>query len=248
MTCDCSDLAYGALLMSPLECKTILGPFERDFVLTDIVFDLYNYPNGDDSKAGGFVWNSQPNMTRRLVGGRVTDLGRQYHLQSGILCPAGSSLNICSSYFVNEPTALFSARVMGCYCDRPWKPPFDVGPVLTADWAEIGVATEIDPIDPLHSRSRGSQPQIITREVVASESDVAGSGDLRIQSAEGELALAPGSAAAFRVERAQWRWSSSGKRAQTSSAPEDTSLVVARRSSEGHVVHWAMYRESELVF
>jgi hypothetical protein len=36
MTCECSKLDYGALLVMPLECKTILGPFERDFVLTDV--------------------------------------------------------------------------------------------------------------------------------------------------------------------------------------------------------------------
>ena len=72
MSCDCSRLAYGARLMLPLECKTILGPFNRPLVLTDVVFDLWTYPNGAASKACGSVWNVLPNQwSRLLVGGWV---------------------------------------------------------------------------------------------------------------------------------------------------------------------------------
>ena len=39
-TCECSVLNYAVLLVLPLECKTILGPFDRDFVLADVLFDL----------------------------------------------------------------------------------------------------------------------------------------------------------------------------------------------------------------
>jgi len=58
------------------------------FVLTDVVFELYNHPNGDQSKACGFVWNAlDGDWSRLLLGGSVDDRGRRYHLETGILCP-----------------------------------------------------------------------------------------------------------------------------------------------------------------
>jgi hypothetical protein len=44
MSCECSRLAYGALLMQPLECKPILGPFSQPLVLTDVVVRVVELP------------------------------------------------------------------------------------------------------------------------------------------------------------------------------------------------------------
>jgi hypothetical protein len=247
MHCDCSKLDYGALLVLPLECKTILGPFDRDWVLVDVLFDLYNHPNGAASKACGFVWNVLPtNWSRLLFGGTVDDRGRQYHLESGVLCPKDSYLDICSCYFVNEPTALFSARVMGCYCENPPRLSFEAGPLLTIDWNDIGVENALDPLDPTGQLSRDRrQMQVVRREVLASASEAVEAGELRIKGADREVCLQAGSAVAFRVNRSEWRWSCEGMRAGSGRGPKDTNLVVARRSADGRLLHWVMYRETQ---
>lgn len=247
MTCECSALDYGALLVLPLECKTILGPFDRDFVLADVLFDLYNHPNGADSKACGFVWNTlMGSWSRLLFGGTVDDHGRHYHLESGVLCPKDSYLNICSCYFVNEPTALLSARVMGCYCDEPPRLSYEAGPLLKVAWKDTGPQNALDPLNPTGQPFRSTrQVQNLKREVLNSASEAVEAGELRIKGADGELFLHPGSAAAFRVERLAWRWSCEGMRARSGRAPKGTNLVVARRSRDGRLLHWVMYRETQ---
>jgi hypothetical protein len=247
MSCDCSRLAYGAKLMLPLECKTILGPFNRALVLTDVVFDLWTHPNGAASKACGFVWNVLPNQwSRLLVGGTVTDEGRQYSLESGILCPQDSHLSICSCFFVSEPTALFQARVTGCFCENGRRYPIDiVAPFPEVAWDDGLPAGELDPIDPAQSRSAADRAaSFVAREVLATASDLVGPGDLHLRGAEGAVTVPSRGAVALAVSRNSWRWSSEGARERVARGPRGTNLIVARRSPDGRLVHWAMYRES----
>ena len=246
MSCDCSRLAYGAKLMLPLECKQILGPFNRAFVLTDVVFDLWTFPNGASSKACGSVWNVLPNQfSRLLVGGWVTSEGTQYHLESGILCPKSSYLSICSCFFVNEPTALFQARVTGCFCENDHRPPIDPGPFADVVWDDVTTAPKLDPIDPSQSKSAADRAaSFVSREVLASATEVVGRGDLQARGREGAVAIPVGSAVAIPVSRGSLRWSSEGARERVARGPKGTNLIVARRSPDGRLVHWAMYRES----
>jgi hypothetical protein len=243
--CDCSRLAYGAKLMLPLECKTILGPFNRDFVLTDAVFDLWTYPNGAASKGCADVWNVLPNQWSRLLfGSWVTTESLQYHFESGILCPQGSHLSICSCFFVYEPTALFQARVTGCFCENRVRPPIEPGPFADVAWIE-GVRVELDPIDPMGGRSEADRAASFpTREVVATGTEAVGPGDFRVRGTEEAVVVPPGAAVAVPVSRASWRWSSEGARERVARGPRGTNLIVARRSADGRLVDWAMYRES----
>jgi hypothetical protein len=248
MTCDCSRLAYGALLMLPLECKTILGPFERDFVLTDVVFDLYTHPNGAASKGCGFVWNVSTQWSRLLVGGTVTDPGRRYSLESGILCPRRSNLSICSCYFVNEPTALFSARVTGCFCEHAARPPINPGPFLTVRWADGMPADALSPLDPTgDTMGPARSASLVTREALGTAYNDVEPGDLVIQGGDNVVTLRPGEARALHVTADRWQWSSERGKERVGRGPKGTSLLVARRSPDGRLVHWAMYRESPSV-
>jgi hypothetical protein len=234
--------------MLPLECKTILGPFSRDFVLTDVIFDLYTHPNGDASKACGFVWNALPNQwSRLLVGDTIGVAGRQYSLESGIVCPRNSYLTICSCYFVSEPTALFSARVTGCFCEKGHDVLADPGPFHPVTWTE-GPSEALDPRDPTMSATEREQAtSFVIREVLGTASDTVGSRDsLLLRGSEGEIMVRPGDAVAVSVSRNTWRWSSASSRERTGRAPKGTTLVAARRSPDGRLVHWAMYRESAL--
>jgi hypothetical protein len=250
MSCDCTRLAYGARLMLPFEMKTILGPLDRDLVLTDVIFDLYNHPNGAASKACGDVWNVLPNRwSRLLLGGTVDDRGRRYSLQSGILCPQGSHLSISSCFFVSEPTAMLSARVTGCFCTAPIRPPirFDPGPVATLAWDDGLPAPALDPLDPTGRRSaRERTASFPVREMVATASDAVAPGDVLVHGADRDVELAPGDAVAVGVSPAGCRWSGEGARQRVTRGPNGTNLIVARRSPDGRLIHWAMYRESAI--
>lgn len=250
MSCDCSRLAYGALLMQPLECKTILGPVKRPLVLTDVVFDLYSHPNGDASKACGFVWNALPNQwSRLLIGGMVDDQGRRYAFESGVLCPQGSYLSICSCLFVSEPTADFSARVMGCFCEGALDPvpPIESGPVQTVAWADGLPADALDPRDPTgQTREPGAAASFAVREVLATAYHSVEPGDLLIRSGDRAVAVRAGEAVAVSVTAARWKWSTEGARERVERGPKGTNLVAARRSPDGKLVYWAMYRESPI--
>jgi hypothetical protein len=212
MSCDCSRLAYGALLMLPLECEPILGPFNGAFVLSDIVFDLYDHPNGDASKACGFVWNVLPNQwSRLLVGGMVDDRGRQYSFESGVLCPQGSSLSVCSCLFVNQPTADFSARVMGCFCEKPHKPPIEAGPFPAVGRGDGLPSDALDPHDPTGEGARpGRARGFVVRELLATGYDSVEPGDLLIRGNDRDVTVSAGGAAAVGVAAGRWQWSSAG--------------------------------------
>jgi hypothetical protein len=147
-------------------------------------FELWNYPNGDASKACGFVWNALPNQwSRLLVGGTVRDQGRRYSLESGVLCPRGSYLRICSCLFVNQPKALFSARVMGCFCEKPHKPPVEAGPFPTVTWSDGLLSDALDPHDPTgQGTGSGRAASLVVREVLAASYDSVEPGDLLIRS------------------------------------------------------------------
>ena len=48
---ECGDVVNAMANFAPLECRTVMDPLERDFLLTDVVFELYDHPNGDHSRA-----------------------------------------------------------------------------------------------------------------------------------------------------------------------------------------------------
>ena len=241
MSCHCDDLAYGALLSLPGEVKPILGPFDRDFALTDLVFDLYTFPEGDTSRAYPLVWNTLPGAwSRLLVGGTVTETGLQYHLESGIVCPTGSTLYISAGWYVARPTALVSARVSGCFCERGHRHHHRQQPALRFEWEDGGEAGLLSVPDPTGRPQR----QLLPREALGSAVEEVPCGDLRLLGSGDDRPLLPGTTRAFRLTRPTWRWSSEGLGVRTGRAPAGTTLVVARRSADGRTVHWAMYREA----
>ena len=247
MGCDCDKLAYGAELLAPLECKRILGPFEADFVLTDVVFELFNSPNGASSRGCGEVHNVLPlAWSRQLLGGEVGVSGRQYHLQSGILCPAGSYLDVCNCLFFEGPTASISARVTGCYCPTPSRiaGPYRGDLSTTRQGSDFQAKCEIDPVDP--TGAGGRRPLPVQRELLATGHEAAASGEWTASAAGRATSLRPGTAAALRVRRGGWSWTSAGRRLRAPRLPAGTSLVVARRSADGLLVHWSAYREEPI--
>jgi hypothetical protein len=147
--------------------------------------------------------------------------------------------------FVNEPTALFQARVTGCFCENDILPPIDAGPWVDVAWDDVTTAPELDPIDPGRSRSSADRAASFpNREALGTATDVVGRGDLQARGREGMVAIAAGSAVAIPVSGASLRWSSEGAPERVARAPKGTNLIVARRSPDGRLIHWAMYRES----
>jgi hypothetical protein len=83
----------------------------------------------------------------------------------------------------------------------------------------------------------------VHREVLSTAYEAVEPGTLLILGAEREVCIQPGSAVALRVNRRSWRWSYEGKRARTNRGPSGMDLLVARRSADGLLIHWAAYRE-----
>jgi hypothetical protein len=244
MGCDCDRLDYGGQLLAPLECKKILGPFEVDFVLTDVVFELFNSPSGASSRGCGDVHNVLPlAWSRQLLGGEVGVSGRQYNLQSGIVCPAGSYLNVCNCLFVEGPTAWISARVTGCYCPAPSSVAGAYRGELstTRQGSDLQAKCEIDPVDPTGAAER--RPLPVQRELLATGHEAVGPGAWAASASGRAVSLRPGTAAALRVRGGGWTWTSAGNRLRAPRLPAGTSLVAARRSADGLLVHWSAYRE-----
>ena len=79
--------------------------------------ELWDHANGFQSRACGFVWNALAGQwSRLLMGGEVVDTGRRYDLESGVLCPAGSTLSVCTCLFVAFPTSTIFALLTGYSC------------------------------------------------------------------------------------------------------------------------------------
>jgi hypothetical protein len=79
--------------------------FQADFCLTDVVLDLWSFPDGLDSKASCSIWLVTPGVSEVLFQCFVDRRGHQIHLISGVDCPSGSYLTVNCGIFVAGPTA-----------------------------------------------------------------------------------------------------------------------------------------------
>jgi hypothetical protein len=113
LTCD--KLRRLNALVTPGEMKAF-DPFPQSFCLTDLVFDLSNFPEGLDSKAGCSVWLVSPGRSEILFNFHIDKYGHQVHLHSGIVCPEGSYLSVSSGVFVAGKTADVRVLMTGYTC------------------------------------------------------------------------------------------------------------------------------------
>ena len=79
--------------------------FQTDFRLTDVVLDLWSFPDGLDSKASCSIWLVTPGTSEVLFQCFVDRHGHQIHLVSGVHCPTGSYLTVNSGIFAVGATA-----------------------------------------------------------------------------------------------------------------------------------------------
>jgi hypothetical protein len=244
---DCGEVVNGRGNLAPLECKTLIDPLQRDFLLTDVVFELYDHPNGDQSRACGFVWNVLSGQwSRLLLGGHVDDRSRQYHFQTGLVCLRGSFLSVCTCFFVNQSTSRLWAVLSGYYCEDAGREieDLDMRAVSTIDWTDLQPPEVIDPIDPT---GRGEVTQDIegslrARTLLGTTRDMVEPGDLLIEGAEGRSIVPAGATVAVRVAGHEVAWTL-GERQGPTRCPEGANLVVVRRSLDGRSIHWICYRE-----
>jgi hypothetical protein len=82
------------------------------YVLTDVVLDLWTFPEGLDSKASCDIWLVTPQAGTSEVFFHcfVDKYGHQIHLASGIHCPKGSYLTANAGIFAVGATG--SLRVL----------------------------------------------------------------------------------------------------------------------------------------
>jgi len=261
MTTECDRLDHGRALIGPLECKTVIGPFTENFVLTDAVLALNTYPEGLlNSHSGATVWNPIPVgvlpspgggwiVSRKLLTCKIDYRGHQIHLESGIVCPAQSSLSVCISFSTAASSPWVFATLSGYYCEtapriaklaeldpfRSWS--FDLG--------EVGPVTEIDPLDPTMSQRDAGEgsPAGFERVLIGTDREASEPDELVIRGSEGEMLLRKGDTATFRVSGGTWTWSC-GKRKRSGRGPKGTNLVVVRRSTNGHSIQWIYYHET----
>jgi hypothetical protein len=77
-----------------------------DFYLTDVVLDLWSFPEGLDSKASCGIWLVTPASSSEVLFQCFVDRhGHQVHLVSGVHCPSGSYLTVNAGIFAVGPTA-----------------------------------------------------------------------------------------------------------------------------------------------
>ena len=248
MPVECSRLFQARAVVAPLECRTVAGPFRRAVVLTDVVFELDSHPNGFQSRACGFVWNVLSGQwSRKLMGGQVDDAGRRYDLESGVLCPAGSSLSVCTCLFIAFPTSSIFALLTGYSCQShvDVSGVKAVGGEYSIDWLETQ-AGALDPHDPTGAGAETGDVEhgLGERELVGTVREHVEPGELAVHGADGATTIPHGSTLAVRLD-ANEPTLQSGPEKRTTRLPEGTNLVVARRSADGRSVHWLCYREHE---
>jgi hypothetical protein len=244
-TCDCAVHERGSL--EPLVCRTLIDTLPRDFLLTDVVFELESYPDGFRSRACGYVWNALPGKwSRLLLGGHVADDGRQYHFSTGLLCPKGSRLSVCTCFFVDRPTSRLWAVLSGCLCDDDdFTVPFpDENLPLGIDWTDAQHPVELDHVDPTgeSTHGRGLRYAIPSRELLGTHREMVDSQPLWIDGVVSRTLVSPGATAALRVKGHVVDWEC-GQTKGSSQCPSGTNLVVVRRSLDGRSLHWICYRE-----
>ena len=95
-----------------------LDAFKKNFCLTDIVMNLYNYPEGLNSKSMCNIWLVTPSRRTNefLFTFFIDKLGHQVHLNSGIVCQKASYLTLNPVIFAEGATASIKALLTGYYC------------------------------------------------------------------------------------------------------------------------------------
>ncbi len=249
MPVECSRLFQARAVVAPLECRTVAGPFTQAVVLTDVVFELWNHANGFQSQACGFVWNALAGQwSRLLMGGNVDDDGRRYDLESGILCPAGSTLSVCTCLFLAFPTSTIFALLTGYTCHEPHVDVSGVKAVggdVSIDWLETQSGA-LDPHDPTGAGAATGDVEraLGERELVGTVREHVHPGGLTIDGADGQATIPHGSTLAVRIGEREPTLQSE-REERTTRLPDGTNLVVVRRSADGRSLHWLCYREQE---
>jgi hypothetical protein len=79
---------------------------QQDYYLTDVVLDLWSFPEGLSSKAACDIWLVNPTAGSSEVFFHcfVDKYGHQIHLITGIYCPSGSYLTANSGVFASGAT------------------------------------------------------------------------------------------------------------------------------------------------
>jgi hypothetical protein len=113
----CSNLERFNAQVSPGGVKRF-DPFKKNFCLTDVVLDLWTFPEGMNSKASCSIWLVTPSEGRSeiLFQCFVDKYGHQIHLNSGVFCPKGSYLTANSGVFVEGQTGTLRVLLTGFYC------------------------------------------------------------------------------------------------------------------------------------
>ena len=114
---SCKDLVRFNALVTPGEVETFAA-FAKDFCLTDIVLDLWTFPEGLNSKASCSIWLVTPSAgtSEVLFKFFIDKYGHQVHQNSGVLCPKGSYLTANSGIFAEGATASLRVLLTGYYC------------------------------------------------------------------------------------------------------------------------------------
>jgi hypothetical protein len=182
------------------------------------------------------------------MGGHVDDAGRRYDLESGVLCPAGSSLSVCTCLFVAFPTSTIFALLTGYSCHESHVDVSGVKAVggdYSIDWLETQSGA-LDPHDPtgVGAATGDVEHALGERELVGTVREQVQLGDLRVHGADGPTIIPHGSTLAVRLAGHEATLQS-GAEERATRLPDGTNLVVARRSADGRSVHWLCYRERE---
>lgn len=96
--------------------KEKFDPFSEDFCLTDLVLDLWTFPDELDSKANCLIELVIPGKSEVLFKLFVDKHGQRIHLNSGILCPKGSYLIANSGVFTSGGTGALRVLLTGHAC------------------------------------------------------------------------------------------------------------------------------------
>ena len=182
------------------------------------------------------------------MGGHVDDTGRRYDLASGVLCPAGSTLSVCTCFFVAFPTSSIFALLTGYSGHESHVDVSGVNAIggdYSIDWLETQSGA-LDPHDPTCAgAATGDREHALgERELVGTVREHVHRGDLVVHGADGTTTIPHGATLAVRLAGHEPALQSRGEE-RTTRLPEGTNLVVARRSADGRSVHWLCYREHE---
>ena len=114
---NCSNLERLNAQVSPGDVKQF-DPFKKNFCLTDVVLDLWTFPEGLNSKASCSIWLVTPSegTSEILFKCFVDKYGHQIHLNSGVFCQKGSYLTANSGIFVEGSTGILRVLLTGFYC------------------------------------------------------------------------------------------------------------------------------------